>query len=146
MTFVKDPLNATEPREIIEYSQDLENRVEEGFDNVDEQLNEIPADGGITSGSNDYGYWTKFPDGTLINRGSVTMAHADSDHRTYTITFPLAFVDTNYNPSVVPNAGGIANFGAVLTDSYTTTTMGVSVTRRSTANLEMTWLVIGRWK
>ena len=44
MAFVKDPLNATEPREIIEYSQDLEDRVEEGFDdalrNVDILTNE----------------------------------------------------------------------------------------------------------
>ena len=34
MTFVKDPLNATTPREIIEYSQDLEDRVENGFDSL----------------------------------------------------------------------------------------------------------------
>lgn len=38
MTFVKDPLNATEPREIIEYSQDLENRIDGGFEEVIEQL------------------------------------------------------------------------------------------------------------
>lgn len=38
MTFVKDPLNATQPREIIEYSQDLEDRVDGGIQEVTEQL------------------------------------------------------------------------------------------------------------
>lgn len=41
MTFVKDPLNATTPREIIEYSQDLEDRVEDGFELQTAEINNL---------------------------------------------------------------------------------------------------------
>src|SRR5690554_3640183 len=87
MTFVKDLLNATTPREIIEYSQDLEDSVENGFDDVDDITTSLSGDVNtlndfmenvIESGSNTNGSWVKFIDGTMIAYMSVEDISVDT--------------------------------------------------------------------
>lgn len=58
MAFNKDPLAAGNDRDIIEYSNDLENRVEGATT--------------LNSGSDTNGKWIKFDDGTAIYHGSFS--------------------------------------------------------------------------
>ena len=59
-----------ENQTVPDYERKQEDRIENAFDNVASEFDATK----ITSGSNSDGYWTKFPDGTMICRymGEVT--------------------------------------------------------------------------
>lgn len=98
------------------------------------------ANGGMNeSGAN----YCKMPDGTLIQWGDASIA---AHEQITTVTFPIAFINTNYTVSVL---GVFANTRDVAFVYGVATTTNIEIYESlSDASLEepFKWLAIGRWK
>lgn len=108
---------------------------------------------GVTSGSNAYGTWIRFADGTQICRGSIGGPYAYSEGRTITASFATGFYNTAYTPTY-----GYSHNGP----TYTYTSVEVQITsitasaiaffvRRlddgnNTITVTVYYTAIGRWK
>lgn len=112
---------------------------------TDETMN--ISEGGIESGSNGNGYYTKFPDGTMMQYGLESSATASSR----TLTFPIPFIDTNYTltgntiHSTTTSVHGVkvegkTTAGATLYPLYTDANLVAFTTA------PINWQAIGRWK
>ncbi len=98
----------------------------------------------IESGSGNGGYWTKFPDGTMIQYGTkLTAVNGGAG-----ILFPLQFINTSYSIT-----------GNLVTDYYTTlASINFAVRQLTYINtyainkdneqvaITISWQAIGRWK
>lgn len=102
----------------------------------------------VESGSNSNGHYIKFGNGLLICFGNVSISNTSEteDHKYGTAVFPMAFINNNYAATITPNAGGIANFGAYTYADAKADQMGIWCTRRSTADITMSYQVFGNWK
>lgn len=99
-------------------------------------------------GSNSNGEWVKFYNGVMIVWGDTVILtnSGTGNHKFGTANFPANFINNSYSVSLVPWAGGIANFGAHTYVDPTTNSIGIWVTRASTASTRMKYIAIGRWK
>ena len=109
----------------------------------------------IDSGSNTYGSYMKFKDGTAIQWGSYSYSNVAITNRygnlyyalpTDHITLPIAFINNSYNVQYLLSGsivGGIQSNS--LKTSYFTTRVFCGNTV-SEANYSVNWLAIGKWK
>ena len=108
-----------------------------------DEVVEIPSDGnfGIESGSNSNGSWIKFPDGTMMQYGVVTIVGSD------TIVYPLDFIDTNYSFTALPDntVYGYCDNGAKTVNSIDMyVKRDINDSNEYSSNIN--WQAIGRWK
>ena len=105
----------------------------------------------LESGSNAYGKYIKFYDGTLIQYGTITYPASTPDG--YTINFPISFIDSNY----YINASGYYNYTATLVTVFSTKSTtsvklwntyldGNNWTRDYPYDNQMDFFAIGKWK
>lgn len=105
----------------------------------------------LESGSNAYGKYIKFYDGTLIQYGTITYPASTPDG--YTINFPVSFIDSNY----YINASGFYNYTATLVTVFSTKSTtsiklwntyfdGNNWTRDYPYDNQMDFFAIGKWK
>lgn len=137
MAFVKDPLNATNPREIIEYSQDLEDRIEVGFDDV--------ADYIVEQGSN----YRKWESGMLEQWDTVEGITGG----TGLISKPYPkqeFISTPLTFSVSAYSGGGVQLARFITENPLMNSYRayVLLENRVASNepVKVNYYAIGRWK
>ena len=107
----------------------------------------------VESGSNSNGYYVKYGDGTLIQWGRYTATYAvdislsavyRGDQKT--ITFPIAFIDTNFKMTL--SAIAPVN-SAYLVDEKTTNTMKfypIAYASRTSGSYSVDFIAIGKWK
>lgn len=151
MTYVKKYPIANE--DVLEYTKGQEDRISQGFvDNGVDVAQDI-TNVKTTSGSNTYGSWTKFHDGTMICRGEVTAPRIASSYLEVRWTYPQEFV------------GGSQSFGSItsvlskpwyndlnvrLTQGSNTSTLirvGSSLAEFGVSDtFEVSLMAIGRWK
>lgn len=107
----------------------------------------------VEYGTNANGEYTKFDDGTLIQRGKTASFTTGTGYGagslftgSSTITFPIAFLNTNY--TVVGSAVEQTGFGGwgSAAPSTTTTFNASAYSGTGTATAKVSWLAIGRWK
>ena len=109
---------------------------------TDEEFN--ISNGGIESGSNANGSWTKFPDGTLICYGDT----ATLDGNIGVVTFPQAFILAPL-VTVTASHSNDAGYYPQLRNDATTTTVSYYRYRESGSTTDgflSNWIAIGRWK
>ena len=103
-----------------------------------------------TSGSNTYGYYIKFPDGTLIMYGTASTTTSGYA----AVTFPVAITSTS---SATFQATPRYSTGSTALDfigvtSFSGTSGGTIYFRKTdgatsiTSNASVFWCVIGKWK
>lgn len=138
-------------------------KIATGAVGADELL--VGSGGAIESGSNSYGKYVKFADGTLIQTGMKTMSYA-SNVTSAQVTFPISFFNdggisgsniTSYSFSGInttshgdPNAAtpvlGRREDGA----GFTTNWAGIGIFGRTNLSAsygsDISWIAIGRWK
>lgn len=94
------------------------------------------------SSSNGNGHYTMFPDGTQICR-NFGMSWSTND----TVTFPVAFIDTNYSLALNNNS---AADRLLASNTKTTTNFKVRVQDAAAAFVSLSgaaeYIAIGRWK
>lgn len=167
MTFVKDPLNATEPREIIEYSQDLEDRIEDEFDANKNQIEaveqsvtaldtKLSVDYVVEYDSNKNGSWEKWASGKLVQMGNLgtllpTGGIAGNSKYTYDLTYPipfisLAYASTEFNPT---DSSG-KNIGVYKSSQSTNTVLYTYIINNETQAIAQlrafSYYAVGKWK
>lgn len=108
---------------------------------------------GFASGSDANGEWTKFPDGTLICRGTITVAGPNTNSGSLiwyggrtTWTFPAAFIST---PSTSGNFSSGAGDMWLSSASPSTTSAEFALyggRSRSGNNYTCFVTAVGRWK
>lgn len=122
---------------------------------TDEEV-EINASHGIEYGSNTNGYYTKFPDGTLIQWGVVTIADVPltvvsgslfrNTSTAIRIDFPLSFIDNQYSANYAPNTfTSIMGITPYAKNSSYMLGIGYS-TISQTISIPLDWYAVGRWK
>ena len=99
------------------------------------------------STTNGTGY-TKFPDGTLIGFGRISLTTVGDGDKTISETFNQPFTTTPY---VVANQGSDSNTWSYLSIAATTiSTTGFTIKANSfesgSSNVKISWIAIGRWK
>lgn len=98
------------------------------------------ANGGMNESDANY---CKMPDGTLIQWGEASIVAGAAKT---TVTFPIAFINTNYTVSAI----GVYTFTRVVSFVYaaqTTTTIDIYDSLEDVSQGEtFKWLAIGRWK
>lgn len=96
----------------------------------------------------------KFPDGTMIQRGTTTAFSRDSSNNVITGTVTMAenFLDTTFNVFLTPGKNCRAYLTSQVNDSdknanvvHTLNSFVISATGTS-ANIGVNWLAVGRWK
>ena len=101
--------------------------------------------GSIENGSNANGFYTKFPDGTLIqHRSNYYVSHDD------TVTLPIPFLDGNYALSLTSVAGASDTVAQTLERGFNyfkklAATFNIKVGATSGGGL-FDYVAIGRWK
>ena len=105
----------------------------------------------VTSGSNSNGSYIKYSDGTLICRGKGTFSPANGNTGVSTTkTFPLSFVDTDYDVTVtIYDGGAYWSWLAKQVGGKTKTSMTVYAwnnTSYKTETAYFSYIAIGRWK
>lgn len=120
-------------------------------------LDDTAENGGIESGSNANGNWTKFPDGTLIMTGTVTLAqqntytHVADAVWTHPITALSGGVVTGVFSTAAPSGSDARDYGIQRVAPYEVTSY-VSILSSSSRDLSSLWGLdyalqfIGRWK
>ena len=109
----------------------------------------VEAGAGIVeSGSNSYGSWIKFSDGTMECWVTNLVAVGGTLSRTFTITWPMPFVDSNYTMahSYYENSNGTGQYN---TGSGWKTAGGMQYNMYVTDNTGVSYgdfFAIGRWK
>jgi len=105
----------------------------------------------IDSGSDANGYYTKLSDGTMIQYGAASGAVGAAASKTITITFPEAFIDTNYQilSQLTAPVGGSAWFHYSQSNkaagSIDLTYIDYEATAR-TGTASVKWHAIGKWR
>ena len=111
------------------------------------------ADKVVESGSNSRGNYVKYADGTLIQWGRYTDTYAigislsavyRGDQKT--ITFPIAFIDTNFKMTLSTIAPVNSSY---LVDEKTTSTMKfypIAYASRTSGSYSVDFIAIGKWK
>lgn len=114
----------------------------------------VEYNGGITSGSDSNGSWTKFPDGTMICTGDVDEQNADAQLGTSslyrnstpkTTTFAMSFFNV---PKVTVSANTPVNsYGWIeaVTSSTDSFVSGI-ISGAQYSDLSGSYIAIGRWK
>ena len=114
----------------------------------------------VTRGSNSWGHWTRFADGTQINRGSLAISLDDGNTNLFkrTISFPLGFNNTAYSFATtalhtMPSTGSDTAFSVVTYDSKTVSGINVYVrwnsgegTGTRPASIVVDYVAIGSYK
>lgn len=107
----------------------------------------------VESGSNSNGYYVKYANGTLIQWGRYTATYAidislsavyRGDQKT--ITFPIAFIDTNFKMTLSAIAPVNSTY---LVDEKTTNTMKfypIAYASRANSAYSVDFIAIGKWK
>lgn len=121
---------------------------------TDEEFN--VSEGGIESGSNANGEYTKFPDGTLMQWGKVVI-NPTSNTGGENHIFPINFIDSNVVANASPEqtwSGSAA--GIPVTNCYASSYDTLYLKLLSLANggvlsypadgMTMQWQATGRWK
>ena len=105
----------------------------------------------VESGSNANGYYTKFADGTLINRyyvGPVTINGGSG--ASVSVTFPFPFIDTNwYSSIVITNGQNYWSWLATAVKDIANTGFSLDIWNNSNGqcpNQYFNYIAIGRWK
>lgn len=109
----------------------------------------------IQSGSNSNGKYIKFPDGTLIQYGSVSVTPSTQRLQgglTYysgaiEVSLPEKFINTNYNLSsniILANMNYFCQSYCVITSNSSITISFASTGKDSARTIQ--WIAIGRWK
>ena len=132
-----------------------------------ENLNKMDKgiyDNAFESGSNQYGSYIKFNDGTLIQWGEDIFGTSGTSSDSYkSVTFPISFIDNTYSMfAQVRYASGISqsySLGTILTPSVGSTTYNDIYRRLSyllptdsgqsalySIALPFYWYAIGCWK
>lgn len=153
MAFIKNPLTYDESREIVGYSDDLEDRIESGIDDLSTNL--------ITTGSNANGRWTKFPDGTVIMQHIYIDNNVTHNAPRFTWTPPLenctdmvlfhSAHGNNKNNAVIEVQSDVFARSSNILDYYalppTIYARGAFTNVGSgTARVQINMMIIGRWK
>ena len=141
MAFNKKPLKAQD--ELIPYSVGLEDRVESGFEATK-----------IESGSNSNGSWTKFPDGTLLQRKSnMRTDNGTAYNLSIYWNFPTSFVNTDYQvlPTLLSSTPSNAQRDIFMIGGKSTTRALVTLHDESGRYVtdvfaDFDVIAIGRWK
>lgn len=106
------------------------------------------------SGSSSTGRWSRFSDGTMIQRGYATATASNSSTSSSVVVFPQVFVGADYSLQITVSntAGGrpmscysagrtnAAQFGASFWDMANPNSIPF------TASHQFEWLAVGRWK
>lgn len=111
---------------------------------------EAPASGIYESGSNSNGYYVKYVDGTMIQWvNEITSVETTGQTRTFNITWPSPFADTNYATTInfYEGSSGVGNFNTPSTGNKTTTdqqiAMYLSISLSGASRLDA--IAIGKW-
>lgn len=108
----------------------------------------------IKSGSNDNGFWIKYPDGTMICRGSKTLkditftqlATGINYSEPQNLSFPQQFISyDDIGMSVTCRTSNLAWVANVL-PNISNFTFDIVHSSTTTRDVYVTWLAIGRWK
>lgn len=116
-----------------------------------DKINQVVDSNVIISGTNQYGVFSKYPDGTMVQRGrtatltsSVAAGAIFSSPQT-PVTFPVQYYSTpDIYPSVIE--GLSQGFGS---NYFAPTITGFQVRLYGPTNVStgiVTWIAIGRWK
>ncbi|MBQ6477136.1 MAG: hypothetical protein IJI43_01685 [Bacilli bacterium] len=108
----------------------------------------------IESGSNAYGNYIKYSDGTMICYGEQNVSGATSDwyntltlhSEDKTITFPKTFIDSSYNITFTPHTFGCCGIIARNRNIDKCKLRGFSYKNATTLSLDVFYIAIGRWK
>ncbi len=81
------------------------------------QMLQVAGEPLVSSGSNANGHWTRFADGTMMQRTKrLTLTQTAANQCRATWTFPQAFSDTDYSLSITPlpetDAAEVDTFGS----------------------------------
>lgn len=109
---------------------------------------------GSILGNNENGYYQKFDDGTLIQWGTI-QASANTSYAD--VSYPINFVDTNYNLIATQKYTSGSDYGGSLQLRCLTTSQAYSVSAGYVYSVysdgtspafkrNINWLAIGRWK
>ena len=104
---------------------------------------------GIESGTNQFGSWVKYPDGTLICRGRV-IREGDSESVNTWQTFPVSFVDNAYKVTLTNtfyySYSIIWSVGVTETGRFSAYPLDVTTNASPTVRATAEFIAIGRWK
>lgn len=151
MTYVKKYPIANE--DVLEYTKEQEDRINQGF--VDERNQTVAdiAEIEITSGEDTTGSWTKFPDGTMICRGTAVATRITSTYLETRWVFPKGFVGVPQSFGSISSALSKPWYNDLtvrLTQVATTSTLvrvGSSLAEFGVSDtFEVSLMAIGRWK
>ena len=114
----------------------------------------VVGEGGIESGSNSNGSWTKFPDGTMIQYGFGSAYFSGDFVSQKNILFPMPFIDTDYFSSAmtdrIVNETGreVFNYSASRDATVDGCKFSFINDQRiaDTGSESFRWQAIGRWK
>lgn len=146
MSFIKKQM--AQGDKVIDYTNDLEDRVEVGFDDVDDITTSLSSDVNalnnfkddvadyvVEQGTN----YTKWNSGKLEQWGLGSITTSNN-----TITFPMSFYDNNYIPFV--QLGSVQAYDrSVGVERVSSSSMKVHVFN-APASVGAYWKAIGRWK
>jgi len=107
----------------------------------------IPINTLDISGETPEGMWTKFGDGTLIQRGEVIITPVKNQPSLLTFDLPIAFNHaSNYTVTFIALTSRPDIVKNITSTNATTGSVNMYLLRSSATTTTVRWMAVGRWK